>query len=108
MKSATRPRSIWTWPAHLLVPLISLALGLACSSGGGGGSSDPIVVDTLLDNDTAPIDAVTLRDALAEAGGRQSIVFDASLDGGTIAIMGGRLSTRERTSNSMPRICRRA
>jgi hypothetical protein len=86
MKSAAWARPIPITGAHLLFLLVSLALGLACSSGGGGGSSDPIVVDTLLDNNTAPIDAVTLRDALAEAGGKQSIVFDASLDGGTIAL----------------------
>jgi hypothetical protein len=69
-------------PACLL--LIPLILSLACSS--GGGSSPPIVVDTLLDNDTAPVDSITLRDALADAKSGQSISFDEALDGGTIEL----------------------
>ena len=85
MKPAARPRSIWTVQVRLLVLLLSLAIGVACSSGGGG-SSSPIVVDTLLDNDTAPVDSVTLRDALADTKSGQRIVFDETLDGGTIEL----------------------
>jgi hypothetical protein len=70
---------------RLLEILILLALGSACSSGGGG-SSEPIVVDTLFDSDVAPVGAVTLRDALADARSRQVIAFDPSLDGGTIEL----------------------
>lgn len=85
MKPAARPRSIWGGTGHLLVLLFSLALGVACSSGGGG-SSSPIVVDTLLDSGVAPVDSITLRDALADAKSGQRIVFDETLDGGTIEL----------------------
>jgi hypothetical protein len=77
------PKRFQRAPAHLLL-LIPLILSFACSS--GGGSSPPIVVDTLLDNDIAPIDSITLRDALADAKSGQSIIFDETLDGGTIEL----------------------
>jgi len=35
---------------------------------------------------TAPVDSVTLRDALADAKNKQTIVFDETLDGGTIEL----------------------
>ena len=71
-------------PMRLLL-LISVILGAACSSGGGG-SSPAIVVDTLLDNGSAPVDSITLRDALADAKSGQVIIFDDALDGGTIEL----------------------
>jgi len=71
-------------PAHLLL-LVPLIFSFACSSGGGG-SSPAIVVDTLLDSGTAPVDSITLRDALADAKSGQSIIFDETLDGGTIEL----------------------
>ena len=64
---------------------LALALGSGCS-GGGGGSSEGLVVDTLLDNDSAPAGALTLRDAWAEAGGGKAIRFDPALDGGTVQL----------------------
>jgi hypothetical protein len=69
----------------LLCLIVLVSVGSACSSGGGG-SSEPIVVDTLLDNDVAPLGAVTLRNALAQARSGQPIVFDPMLDGGTLAL----------------------
>lgn len=69
--------------AALLLMLLSLCV--ACSDGGGS-SPEPLVVDSLLDSGTAPPEAVTLRDALAQAASGQPIEFDASLDGGTIEL----------------------
>lgn len=69
-----------------LLCLVALTVAFSGCSNGGGGSSPSLVVDTLLDNDAAPVDALTLRDALAKAHGGQSIVFDASLDGGTLEL----------------------
>ena len=63
----------------------TLLLGIACG-GSDGDSSTSIVVDTLLDEDAAPAEAITLRRALADAANGQSIFFDASLDGGTIEL----------------------
>ena len=64
----------------LAVPILS-----AC---GGGGRSAPaaIIVDTLLDDGTAPTGATTLRAALAKAASGQPIRFAPALDGGTIAL----------------------
>jgi hypothetical protein len=44
------------------------------------------VVDTLLDDDTAPAAATTLRAALAQASSGQPIRFDPALDGGAIEL----------------------
>ena len=79
----SRPSRLDRVPACLL--LIALMLSFSCSSGGGG-SSPPIVVDTFLDNGTAPVDSITLRDALADAKSGQSIIFDEALDGGTVEL----------------------
>ncbi len=71
--------------------IASLLLLTACSGGDGGSSgtpfsSNPIVVDTLLDDDAAPSGSMTLRQALADARSGQPIQFDASLDGGTVEL----------------------
>jgi hypothetical protein len=47
---------------------------------------DPIVVNSLEDMENPPEGTVTLRSALASALPNQPIVFDASLDGGTIGL----------------------
>lgn len=61
-----------------------------CSNSGGGGESGyvgpPIIVNSLVDAANPPEGTVTLRSALAEAASGQPIVFDASLDGGTILL----------------------
>lgn len=75
-----------------LVRIAALAAALTlvggCSGGGDGDSKplEPIVVNSLLDTATPPAGTVTLRSALAQAGSRQPITFDARLDGGTIAL----------------------
>lgn len=72
-----------------LAALVLVASGLgACGGGssGGGGTSTAVVVDTLLDADTAPPGAMTLRAALDEANSGQPIEFAPELDGGTIAL----------------------
>jgi hypothetical protein len=69
----------------LTVSLIVLMIGFGCSDGGSG-TPPAIVVDALMDNDAAPADTVTLRDALAEAVSGQVIEFDPSLDGGTVEL----------------------
>jgi hypothetical protein len=48
--------------------------------------SDPIVVNSLEDIKDPPKGTVTLRSALASARSGQAIVFDSSLDGGTIEL----------------------
>ncbi|MBW2497544.1 MAG: right-handed parallel beta-helix repeat-containing protein [Deltaproteobacteria bacterium] len=62
--------------------LAVMSLGGVCGGGGGGGSSS-IVVDTLLDEDRAPIGRTTLREALSSA---RRISFDPALDGGTVEL----------------------
>ena len=61
-----------------------------CSNSGGGGESGyvgpPITINSLADTANPPEGTVTLRSALAEAASGQPIVFDASLDGGTILL----------------------
>jgi hypothetical protein len=71
--------------AWMILAMASVVAVGACSSGGGG-SSAPIVVDSLADPAAAPADAVTLRDALAQARSSQPIVFDPALDGATIEL----------------------
>lgn len=73
-------------PIFGLFSLVAIAFLASACSGGGGGSSAPIMVDSLLERGIAPPDAVTLRDALEEAGNGQPIVFNPALDGGTIAL----------------------
>lgn len=70
-----------------LAVLVAVLTITACGGGsGGGGSSEPIVVDTLQDDGAAPVDAVTLREALAQAQGGQPITFAPALDGGTLEL----------------------
>ena len=49
-------------------------------------AAPPIIVNSLLDATSPPAGAVTLRSALAAAESGQPIEFDASLNGGTIAL----------------------
>jgi hypothetical protein len=72
---------------YLLIPIIA-ALHMAGCAGGGGtlNSHPPIVVNSLADLAYLPYGVVTLRSALSRAYSGQSIVFDASLDGGTIEL----------------------
>ena len=69
---------------------IAVTLLGACSGGGDGGSgSSPaaaIVVNSLLDSAAPPAGTVTLRSALASAASGQTIEFDGTLSGGTIAL----------------------
>jgi len=69
---------------------IAVTLLGACSGGGDGGSgSSPaaaIVVNSLLDSAAPPAGTVTLRSALASADSGQTIEFDGTLSGGTIAL----------------------
>jgi hypothetical protein len=66
--------------------------GAALLGGCGGGDSPappplpPITVNSLQDLATPPSGTVTLRSALAAAASGQTIRFDPSLDGGTIAL----------------------
>jgi hypothetical protein len=77
---------------HLLrlAALPALALFAACSGGGSDDSpaagSNPIVVNSLFDSATPSSGTVTLRSALATAASGQTIRFDRSLDGGTVAL----------------------
>ena len=75
-----------TWVAVAGLALSAAALAGCGDSGSGGGSSSAFVVDTLLDADTAPAGAVTLRAALEQATTGQPIRFDPALDGGTIEL----------------------
>ncbi|MEZ4352508.1 MAG: hypothetical protein R3F16_02430 [Myxococcota bacterium] len=79
MGRAVRSRVMRWLACLLLLPILA-----ACSE--GGSSPAPIVVDSLLDAGAAPVGAITLREALAEAASGQPIVFDAALDGGTIGL----------------------
>jgi hypothetical protein len=71
--------------------LTALVVVTACSGGGGGSgnppaASNPLVVDTLLDENDAPVGSLSLREALRDAGSGQPISFDPALDGGTIEL----------------------
>jgi hypothetical protein len=71
--------------------LTALVVVTACSGGGGGSgnppaASNPLVVDTLLDENDAPVGTLSLREALDNAGSGQPISFDPMLDGGTIEL----------------------
>ena len=66
--------------------LILFAAPLAVLSVVGCAQHDPIVVNSLEDIEAPPEGTVTLRSALASAVGGQPIVFDESLDGGTIEL----------------------
>lgn len=83
--SAPRARRLLGWLAVTGLAMSAITLG-ACGGSGGGDSSSAYVVDTLLDDDTAPAGAVTLRTALAEAPSGAAIRFDPALDGGTIEL----------------------
>ena len=71
----------------LFVILLAAFCIANCSGGGDSGyvGSD-IVINSLEDVVNPPDGTVTLRSALAEAASGQSIVFDESLDGGTIEL----------------------
>jgi hypothetical protein len=62
---------------RLAAALLAALFAIAC---------DPIVVNSLEDLEDPPEGTVTLRSALASAAPGQSIVFDRSLDGGTIEL----------------------
>ena len=68
--------------------VVLLLLGLAGCGGGNPSDGRPasIIVNSLLDTTAPPVGAVTLRSALAAAESGQPIEFDASLNGGTIAL----------------------
>jgi len=71
----------------LFVILFTVLLISGCSGGGGSTAALPdIVVNSLEDVEDPPEGTVTLRFALASAASGQAIVFDASLDGGTIEL----------------------
>ncbi len=72
--------------ARIAAGLVALGATAVVTACGGSGSSEPIVVDTLEDNGAAPVDAVTLRDALGDAKSLQTIMFAPALDGGTIEL----------------------
>lgn len=69
----------------------AVLLMAACSGGGGDDEPPPdggtsLVVNSLLDSAAPAAGTVTLRSALASAPSGQTIRFDRSLDGGTIAL----------------------
>jgi len=69
--------------------VILLVASFVAGCGGNGGSKTArpdIVVNSLEDVELPPEGIVTLRSALASAADGQAIVFDASLDGGTIEL----------------------
>ena len=75
-----------------LLPVLALVASIVTIGCGGGGSSSndsrpkPLVVNSADDVAVPPAGTVTLRSALARAKSGQKIVFDASLDGKTIAL----------------------
>jgi hypothetical protein len=71
--------------AYVAAILVALMFGFGCGDGGSN-TPPPIVVNALLDRGAAPADAMTLRDALAQAASGQVIEFDPSLDGGIIEL----------------------
>jgi hypothetical protein len=74
----------WLALGGLVLSTVSL---VACGgSDSGSGAAPALVVDTLLDDDTAPAGAVTLRGALADAVSGATIKFDPALDGGTVEL----------------------
>ena len=77
-------------PLPRLAAAAALALLTACSGGDGSSSSsaggNALVVNSLLDSASPPAGTVTLRSALAQASSGQTIRFDRSLDGGTLAV----------------------
>jgi hypothetical protein len=78
-------------PPWLAPGIFSLCIALLAACGGSGDSggssaATAIVVDTLLDENSAPNGATTLRAALARASSGQPIEFAPGLDGGTIVL----------------------
>jgi len=77
-------------PPKTLPTLLALLAAVLASGCGGGGSNSsrpsPLVVNSASDVAVPPKGTVTLRSALARAKSGRKIVFDASLDGGTIAL----------------------
>lgn len=72
--------------ANTLVVLLLFALAGCGGSDSSDGRPASIIVNSLLDTTSPPAGAVTLRSALATAESGQPIEFDASLNGGTIAL----------------------
>jgi len=66
--------------------LLALALAAGACSTTGEEPMNEIVVNSLEDIAAPPAGTVTLRSAIAAAGSRDAITFDASLDGGTILL----------------------
>jgi hypothetical protein len=63
-----------------------LLLAAGCHSDSDRDSFSDLVVNSLEDLENPPAGTVTLRSALALAAGGQRIVFDESLDGGTVEL----------------------
>jgi hypothetical protein len=72
-------------PVLKAFPLALLLVSAACSLSDGT-QGERIVVNSLADLASPPAGTVTLRSAVASAGPRDTIVFDGSLDGGTILL----------------------
>lgn len=71
------------------VPLMALLMVLiftGCNNGGSNSDPSNIIVNSLEDIASPMQGTVTLRSALADAEEGQTILFDESLDGGTIAL----------------------
>jgi len=72
-----------------LAPLLALLMVLiltGCNYGGSNDDSSDLIVNSLEDSASPAFGIVTLRSALADAEEGQTILFDESLDGGTIAL----------------------
>jgi hypothetical protein len=69
----------------ILLAMIGMLVS-GCSGGSNSSSLPEIVVNSTEDLATPPPGTMTLRSALASARSGQVIVFDESLDGGTIAL----------------------
>ena len=70
----------------IVVTLLLLSLGGCGGSSSSHGRPASIIVNSLLDATSPPAGTVTLRSALAAAESGQAIEFDATLNGGTIAL----------------------
>jgi hypothetical protein len=73
--------------ALMCLAVLTAGCGGSSDNGGGGSSLPAIVVNSLLDDASPPSGTVTLRSGIANAASGQRIVFDESLDGGTINLI---------------------
>jgi hypothetical protein len=72
---------------QVFIMALFMSLSILCCSNNNGSSSLPaITVNSLDDIAAPPAGTVTLRSALASAASGQPIIFDTSLDGGTIQL----------------------